>query len=486
MGNVETIRSAYAETRSQLLRSGDMPAGNARIHAFPAQLRSQVVTKGGKDFFQVEGYASVFERGYQMYDMCGPYDEIMDSRAFDKTLAAKPDVAFLCNHKGVTMARTTNGSLELFKDSTGLGSRAMLNMDRQDVRDLMSAIDDGLVDEMSFAFMLNDGSWNDDFTEFTITEADIDRGDVSAVNYGANPYTSIQARTTEFIDLAQRVPLSVARAAVEAMSSRDGFSPDTSATDPTNQTINFGNSTSNNDVDVNQAGVDCPSCGAAQAVSPKTCSNCGDANVTDPSNTGSWPTDVQDDSGSNGMLADAKPAKTREQLADAIADDLADIANWEVVDETGTDHAGNKLTIDPTVTLPEPADTEETRGSMSISMGTDNPDDATADDAAADFVAGADACLDAAAALLEGTDLTTLPANVQQAILLFQNAGQTVDAVMDSMGIDDPDDGTNSLSETNKTTRETSAVEADSETDETLSNGTAVSLVRAKLAALDL
>ena len=51
-------------------------------------------------------------------------------------MAKSPDVSFLVNHKGVTMARTKNGSLQLSKDSHGLHVHAFLNADRQDVRDL--------------------------------------------------------------------------------------------------------------------------------------------------------------------------------------------------------------------------------------------------------------------------------------------------------------------------------------------------------------
>jgi HK97 family phage prohead protease len=143
--------------------------------------------------------------------MFGEYTETVDRSALSKSLANGPDVAWLTNHRGVTMARTTNGTLELKVKTNedgyqGLYSDAYLNPDRQDVRDIVSAIVDGLVDEMSFGFMLNDGVWNDDYTEFRITEADINRGDVSAVNYGANPFTSIQARTADVLEDLNRIP----------------------------------------------------------------------------------------------------------------------------------------------------------------------------------------------------------------------------------------------------------------------------------------
>jgi len=180
----------------------------------------KLVNQDGRSFYEVEGYATVFDRAYEMWDMFGSYKETMGSEALDKSLANSPDVAFLVNHRGVTMARSTKDSLTLAKDSTGLHVHALLNADRQDVRDLASAIGDGLIDEMSFAFMLNEGVWNDDFDEFRITEADINRGDVSAVNYGANPYTSIQARAADWLADIPRLSEPVARAAFQRIHSR--------------------------------------------------------------------------------------------------------------------------------------------------------------------------------------------------------------------------------------------------------------------------
>lgn len=215
-------QAAYMPARGARGKA-DLPGGSARLHAFPGQLRARLVNRNGRDFYEVDGYATVFNRPYQMYDMFGEYEETADSGMLDKSLAMKPDVAFLVNHRGVTMARTTNGTLDLEKDSTGLAIHGYLNADRQDVRDLASAIRDGLVDEMSFAFMLNAGEWNDDFTQFRITEADINRGDVSAVNYGANPYTSISARSAEWLSMVDLVPASVARAGISRLSQRTDF-----------------------------------------------------------------------------------------------------------------------------------------------------------------------------------------------------------------------------------------------------------------------
>ena len=203
------------------IHSEETPGGNMRRANFPAELRSNMVTQNGKQYLQVDGYATVFNRGYTMWDMFGTYQEVADEHMLDRSLAMNPDVAFLMNHTGMTMARTKNGSLTLSKDSHGLAVSAMLNMDRQDVRDLASAMSDGLVDEMSFAFMIDDGEWSEDFDVFTLKQVDINRGDVSAVNYGANPYTNIGARANDFLREIENMPEPVKREAVKLITTSD-------------------------------------------------------------------------------------------------------------------------------------------------------------------------------------------------------------------------------------------------------------------------
>lgn len=220
-GSRADIKTARREQRER----GEMPGGKLRTKSFPGKLTARLVDRGGKQFYHLDGFATVFERGYPMWDMFGEYKEIVDYGALDKSLANKPDVAWLVNHRGVTMARTTNGTLELDVRAMddgyrGFHSDAYLNPDRQDVRDIVSAVVDELVDEMSFAFMLNDGAWNDDYTEFRIMEADINRGDVSAVNYGANPFTSIQARTAEILADIERLPASALSRAQQIVAKR--------------------------------------------------------------------------------------------------------------------------------------------------------------------------------------------------------------------------------------------------------------------------
>jgi hypothetical protein len=76
------------------------------------------------------------------------------------------------------------------------------------------------VTEQSFMFQINDGEWNDDFTQFRINEVDMDRGDVGPVTYGANPYTLIASRAGEFLSAIPDMPVLAAREAMSRLSAR--------------------------------------------------------------------------------------------------------------------------------------------------------------------------------------------------------------------------------------------------------------------------
>ncbi|WP_242890251.1 HK97 family phage prohead protease [Actinomadura litoris] len=187
---------------------------------FKSAMRAKKVTKDDNDWWLVEGYASVAEQGYEMWDMFGPYTEVVSAGAFDKTLSAQPEVVFRFNHAGTPMAGTRNGRLELWSDENGLGDRAYLNPKREDVKLLMHAIEDEDVREQSFMFRITSGQWSPDYTEYRINEVDLDRGDVGPVTYGASPHTSIAARSGEFLNDIPDLPLLVARAAYERLGER--------------------------------------------------------------------------------------------------------------------------------------------------------------------------------------------------------------------------------------------------------------------------
>lgn len=223
-------RLAEAPPNGQRRGGGGDTASRLDVHdrylAFPAEIRAELHERDGKKFYRVEGYATTFGQPYEMWDIFGPYEEEVAEGAADDTLAAKPDVVFLINHRGMSLARTAgpwNGNtatLELSADATGLRDVAWLNPERSEVKDLMLAIDDKIVTEQSFAFMIDEGWWNEDFTKFRIVRFDINRGDVSAVNYGANPYTSIAARQQEILTDLRLAGPAMARAALHSLLQR--------------------------------------------------------------------------------------------------------------------------------------------------------------------------------------------------------------------------------------------------------------------------
>jgi HK97 family phage prohead protease len=164
-----------------------LPSG-PELRSYPAKF--EVRTLSGSQV-ELQGYATTYDEPYEMYDMFGPYTEVARSGMCSKTLAEGADVAYLANHEGLTLARTKTGSLRLSEDTTGLLTVATLNTARSDARDLVTAVEDGEIDQMSFAFRVMRQVWSPDFDQRDLLEVNLNRGDVSAVNYGANPLTSV-------------------------------------------------------------------------------------------------------------------------------------------------------------------------------------------------------------------------------------------------------------------------------------------------------
>lgn len=219
------MSTSIRDARRALVEAGQgaLPGGVAahRTQRFPAQWKkTRSATLNGKTKTVFEGHASVYETNYDMWDFFGQYEENVAAAAGAKTLAAGPDVAFLTNHRGVTMARTVAGTLELSEDAVGLSDVAFCNPERSDVQLLAHAVDDGDVTEQSFAFMIEKGQWSPDYMEYSITEYDIDRGDVSAVNFGANPFTDVAARSSEIMAALQYLPAGAAREAIRRLELR--------------------------------------------------------------------------------------------------------------------------------------------------------------------------------------------------------------------------------------------------------------------------
>jgi HK97 family phage prohead protease len=157
---------------------------------------AQFELRSTRDSLHFSGYASVFDKGYDLYG--GPpigWTEYIERGAFDKTLKEGPDLHLLINHDGLPLARTKSGTLHLSVDDTGLRVDADLDRRDPDVQRLQTKMERGDIDEMSFAFRVKRQSWSADETERRLEEVSLHKGDVSVVNFGANPHTSASLRS---------------------------------------------------------------------------------------------------------------------------------------------------------------------------------------------------------------------------------------------------------------------------------------------------
>lgn len=185
--------------------TGDRPGQRRAQRDAPAGLwtpavraRIEVRAAANSDVPAFEGFASVTGQSYEMYDFFGPYDELVAVGAFAETLADDQlDVPLVIDHTSSRrIARTRNPVSPLILsevtegETTGLLAQApTLQLSDLDTAYIVPKLQSGLIDEMSFRFMITEGRWSEDFMTFTIRSVDIDRGDVSIVGYGANPHT---------------------------------------------------------------------------------------------------------------------------------------------------------------------------------------------------------------------------------------------------------------------------------------------------------
>lgn len=152
--------------------------------------------RGDGDSLKLVGYASVFDAPYPVGDPeRGGWVEVVDRDAFNRTLSEKPDTHLLINHAGMPLARTKSGTMRLATDERGLHVEADLDRRDPDVQSLEVKMGRGDMDEMSFAFRTIDDDWSDDLSERRMLEVSIHKGDVSVVNFGANPATAAQLRS---------------------------------------------------------------------------------------------------------------------------------------------------------------------------------------------------------------------------------------------------------------------------------------------------
>lgn len=161
----QEIRSAYGdgvETRTMEVRASD-------------------------DDMVLEGYAARFNETTNL----GYFNERIAPGAFDEVM--ENDVRFLLNHKGMPMARTSNGTLKMEVREDGLYTRATLN-DTQQSRDVYAAVKRGDINSMSFAFTIAEDSHDTEANLRTVNKVK-QMFDVSAVSFPAYPTTTLEARS---------------------------------------------------------------------------------------------------------------------------------------------------------------------------------------------------------------------------------------------------------------------------------------------------
>lgn len=159
------------------------------VRPFPIQTRGAEDADGAARY--VEGYAARFNSPTVLFELDGTeYWEVIAPGAFDG--ADMEDVIFNYNHTGNVIARTRNGTLELTTDEDGLHMRARVDGTAAG-RQLYEEISGGYVDRMSFAFTIQEESY--DSAEHLWTIQKVKRlYDVSAVDIPAYDDTSIAAR----------------------------------------------------------------------------------------------------------------------------------------------------------------------------------------------------------------------------------------------------------------------------------------------------
>lgn len=141
--------------------------------------------------YTVKGYFTTFNDPYP-FGPEGCY-EVVDRHALDG--ADMSDVIFQFDHQGQVLARQRNKTLEVGVDEHGGYCKANLGGCASG-RELYESIANGLVDRMSFGFMIAPDGWEWDSDTRTSTITAISKVyDISAVSLPANDHTEIHARS---------------------------------------------------------------------------------------------------------------------------------------------------------------------------------------------------------------------------------------------------------------------------------------------------
>jgi uncharacterized protein len=146
-----------------------------RIFDAPLEVRSN-----GDGTVGVRGYAAVFDSV--------SHGEVVRSSAFNRTLQQRDNVRLLVNHDGVPLASTKAGTMTLSTDERGLlVDVPHLDTENPTARELVSAMQRGDIDQMSFAFVARDAPTENGIRELR----EVTLYDVSIVTYPWYEATSV-------------------------------------------------------------------------------------------------------------------------------------------------------------------------------------------------------------------------------------------------------------------------------------------------------
>lgn len=156
------------------------------------------VTSKAKKFesdYYIEGYATTFNDPYILCEYEGiKFYEVIDRNALD--LADLTDVIMQYDHSGKVLARQSNNTLGIEPNNNGLFIFADLSKSLA-AKEVYEEIRNGLITKMSWAFIVEEDSYNNETKTRTISKVK-KIYDVSAVSIPANDGTNISARN--FVD----------------------------------------------------------------------------------------------------------------------------------------------------------------------------------------------------------------------------------------------------------------------------------------------
>lgn len=165
------------------------------MHQFETRAGLPVEVRQDNGTVTVEGYAALFDTPTTIGDW---FVERIERGAFKSAIARGDDVEFLINHEGLPIARSTAGNLYLEEDDKGLKIRAQLDPADPDVQRILPKMRAGMLDQMSFAFQATGQRWEVNEGDLDVrTITDVVLYDVSVVNRGAYPDTSIALRSRD-------------------------------------------------------------------------------------------------------------------------------------------------------------------------------------------------------------------------------------------------------------------------------------------------